>query len=464
MMDADELRSLCQRIRARNRTAGAPEGSPDVDDDLVTRIEADVQAYRTKYFSHPAPQLPPDPLDELLPLMGWLIYEASLDRLWEVETGFPALPDERRRRSEVAAALIARLANAARRLVWPEFAGRALGAIRAQALVESKRDTEDGFDNAWILHNEADEKYLSFKDTLGDSAERTRFAVLLDEVFLQLALAETGTACRTAERVIGRWAEDFTVGDPEQDRRESEDWTQKLVPRLIEGIETGERALETARRIRADPGFVTRVTEHRMTLATALRNPSIMTCRANLLTYSMCPEMDRLRRRPPAGYDTWADFQARLLERFDAAYELLIEPVSKADGSPWPLNDDHRRSLVQICLHLGLVTPGHRLVHEFTIDDTLTLDVLDDDAVEAMSRWLAAPGDNGRQRGDANIVGSSSKPDFNHAVEACRTDRGAAADYHGWRRRWPQLDRYADEPGRRDRLASLLSSTVPGIS
>ena len=445
MMDAEELRSLCLRVRARKRAAGAPEDSPDVDEALVESIEADVREYRAKFYQPPFPQRPPEPLAEVLPLMGWLIYEASLDRLWDVETGFPALPDRYRAESAAAAALIGRLANAARRLVWPEFAGRALGAIRAQALVESKRDTEDGFDNAWILHDEADEKYLSFRDTLGDDPAGTPFALVLDEVFLQLALAETGTACRTAERVIGRWAEDFTTGDAEVDRQESEDWTQKLVPRLIEGVETGERALQTAIRIRADPGFVLKVTAERMTLNTALRNPSIMTCRAILLAYSMCPEMDRLRRRPPAGHGTWADFRKNLIERFDAAYLLLIEKVWKADGSPWPLNADHRRSLVQICLHLGLVTPGHRLPENFPVDDDLTLDLLDDAAVEEMSAWLAATGENGRQRGDANIIGSSSKADFNRSVEACRTDTGAAADYHLWRSRWPQLDRYAAE-------------------
>lgn len=456
MMEADELRSLCASIRARSRADGVPDGSPAVDDVLVKRIEQDVQAYRTTYLTENVPQLPPEPLDELLPLMGWLIYEASLDRLWEVETGFPALSEDRRLASEAAAALIARLATAARKLVWPEFAGRALGAIRAYALVQSKCDTEEGFDNAWILHNEADEKYLSFLDTLGDDPRRTRFALILDEVFLQLALAETGTACRTAERVIGRWFEDFATGDPDRDRRELAEWTQKLVPRLIEGIETGERALATAVRIRDKHGFAARVDVDRMTLATAFRNPAIMTCRAVLLTYSMGPEMDRLGRRPPVGYDSWADFHARLLERFDAAYEMLIAPVEKADRSPWPLNADHRRSIVQICLHLALVVPRHRLPEAFRVDDTLTLDTIDDDAVEAMSAWLAAPGDNGRQRGDANIIGSSSKADFNRSVEACRTDAGAAADYHRWRCRWPHLDRYADEPGRLARMARLL--------
>jgi hypothetical protein len=464
MLDAEAIRSLCLAIRARNKASGVPDGSPEVDDALVTLIEQEVQEYRTRYYTGQVPQLPPEPLAELLPLMGWLIYEASLDRLWEVATGFPTLPDERRRAdSKTAAKLIVRLAGAARGLVWPEFAGRALGAIRAYALMESKRDTEDGFDNAWVLHNEADEKYLSYLDTLGNDPSRTRFALLLDEVFLQLALAETGTACRTAERVIGRWTEDFATGNAERDRSESEDWTQKLIPRLLEGVETGERALETASRIKRDHKFVARVDEERMTLATAFRNPAIMTCRAILLAYSMFPEMERLRREPPAGHDSWDHLRADLLDRFDKAYELLTGEVNKADGADWPLNADHKRSIVQICLHLALVVPRHQLVRALQVDNTLTLDVIDDDAVEAMSAWLAAPGENGKQRGDANLIGSSSKPDFNTSVEACRTDSGAAANYHEWRCRWPRLDRYIDEPNRATQMRRLLGCAAePG--
>ena len=378
MMSADELRTLCSRIRVLSRAAVVPDEGQLVTEALVRQIETDVRDYRTKFLTRPAPQLPSEPLRELLPLMGWLIYEASLDRLWDVETGFDALPAGRREKSEIAAGLIRRLANAARRLVWPEFAGRALGAIRAEALVASKLDTEEGFDTAWILHDEADQKYLSFKDTFGNNPQRAAFVVLLDEVFLQLALGETGTACRTAERVIGRWAEDFTQADPEATKR------------------------------------------------------------------------DRLRRMPPAGCETWATYQHDLLQRFDQAFPALLEPVAKADGSPWPLNPDHRRSLVQLCLHLALVTARHRLPQQVRVDDELTLRILDDESVEAMSRWLAAAED------DANIVGSSSKPDFNSSVEACRKDAGAAASYREWRCRWPRLDRYADEDGRRDRIAQIL--------
>jgi hypothetical protein len=433
-----------------------------VDDRLVGRIEADVREYRSGFLTRPAPQLPPPRLRELLPLMGWLIYEASLDRLWEVQTTFQDRQGAARDESLAAAALIRRLANAARELVWPEFAPRALGAIRAQALVESKRDTEAGFDAAWILHNEAEERYRSLVDTHGSDPDRDRYVLALDEVFLQLALAETGTACRTAERVIGRWAEDFRQDDPEADRRESERWTQRMFAQLVEGTEIGERALATARKIKKGPGFVYRVTQERLTLATGLRNPAIMTCRAILLAYSLCPEMKRLGRIPPADATDWATFQKGLLDRFDQAFPALLAPVYKEDHSPWALNPDHLRSLVQICLHLALLTPRHVLTKSVVVDDGLTLRTLDDIAVEEMSAWLATLV-KGKQRGDANIVGSSSKPDFNASVEACRRDSGAAANYEGWRIRWFELDRYAAEPGRRARIAAIFGVDEAGI-
>jgi hypothetical protein len=455
MLNADEIRTLCEQIRARNAASGPPPGSPEVDEGLVDRIESDVAEYRARSLTGSKSQLPPDELRELLPLMGWLIYEASLDRLWDVPTEHDKLPPAEREKVTTAAGFIRRLANACRGLVWPEFAPRALGAIRAEALTESKRDTETGYDNALLLHQEADEKHRVLSDTLGRMPDRERFQTALDEVFLQLALAETGTACRVAERVLGRWAEEFRQPDPEADKRQSERWSQKMFTQLTAGIEIGERALEKALEIKKSPGFVRRVTEDRMTLPTALRNPSIMTCRAILLVYSMCPDISRMGRTPPGNAQSWEDYQRELLGRFDKAFAALLEPVSKADGSEWPLNADHLRSLAQICLHLGLVAPAHVLTQAVRIDDKLTLHKIDDDAVEQLSAWLATEV-NGKIRGDANTIGTASKPDFVRSVEDCRKDPGAAADYRGWRRRWFILDRYAAAEGRRDRIEQAL--------
>lgn len=382
--------------------------------------------------------------------MGWLIFEASLDRLWEVKAQFERLEGPDGETSREAAALIRRLANAGRALVWPEFASRLLGAIRAEALVESKRDTEAGYDAAYILHQEARERHSSYEGTLGG-----RLTLELDEVLMTLALAETGTACRTAERVIGRWDQDFRQEDPGLDEDQSQRWTQRLFKQLVDGIEIGAHAIADGTRIRDTLGLVDEVTETRLTLVTGLRNPTIMTCRAILLAYSMCPEMERLGRVPPAPAETWPDYQRQLLERFDKAFPTLLLPVLKPNGDVWPLNAEHSRALVQLCLHLGLVTPRHPLREPVRVDDELTLTVLDDDAVERMSAWLATEVD-GRQRGDGNTIGTASKPDFIRSVEACRQDSGAAARYREWRIRWFELDRYAKDPGRRDRIDEIL--------
>ncbi|WP_326557483.1 hypothetical protein [Micromonospora sp. NBC_01796] len=455
MMTADELRTLCTGIRARSAEGGPPPDSPEVDAGLVGLIEADVEEYRARFLVDPVPEEPPEPLRKLLPLMGWLIFEVSLDRLWEVKTRFETLRGAEGEASRVAASLIRRLSDAGRALVWPQFAPRLLGAIRAQALVESKRDTEAGYDAAYILHQEARERHRSYDGSLRDGPLRDRLALDLDEVLLTLALAETGTACRTAERVIGRWDQDFRAEDPDQDRDESERWTQRMFAQLVEGIEIGTRALADGRRIKATLGLVDGVTETRLTLVTGLRNPAIMTCRAILLAYSMCPQMELLGRIPPAPAETWPEYQRHLLDRFDATFPTLLLPVSKPNGEPWPLSADHSRSLVQLCLHLGLVTPRHPLHDPVRVDDELTLTVLDDDAVERMCAWLATEVD-GKQRGDANTIGTASKPDFISSVEACRRDTGAASDYRRWRSRWFELDRYAGEDGRRTRIDEIL--------
>ena len=394
-------------------------------------------------------------------MLGWLIYEASLDRLWTVRPGWESLPDRAGEPSQVAAGLIARLADAARELPWPEFAPRAVGAVRALALVESKRDTEASYDAAWVLHQEARNRHASYRDSHGDHPDRDRYLLDLAEVQLQLALAETGTACRTAERVIGLWAEELAGPDPEWGRRESMRWTQRMFRELSDGAATGELALAVAERIEAGPRFVHRVDERRLTLVTGFRNPAIMTCRALLLMYSMCPEMRALGRRPD-GFERWEDFQADLRKRFDRAFGYLRRPARREDGADWPLSPDHRRSMVQLCLHLALLTPDHQLDRELPVDGELRLHRLDDPAAEAMSAWLAAtlddPEGGTRQRGDANTIGSASKPSFIASVEACRRDAGAAANYRDWRRRWSTLDRYADRPGRRQRIERILAT------
>jgi hypothetical protein len=442
---AEQISALAEGVRHRTQP---------IDDELVTGVERDVQAYCVILAKNPQ-ELPPDDLLEPLRMTGWLIYEASMGQLWGIPPAFELLPGEAGEKARADAKRIIRLANAARQLPWPEFAPRALGAIRAHALVESKRDTELGFSAAYVYHQDARKKQKSFLDSHTSDPNRKQYALELSEVQLQLALGETGTACRNAERVLGRWAEELEKGEEAAwTADDSERWTKRMFHQLYDGIATGEHALSVAKEIEIEPGFTFEVDADRLAMPTAYRNPAIMTCRAILLVYSMCPEMQGYGEEP-IGPGSWADFQAGLIQRFRSAFDDLRRPVYKEDGSEWPMLFDHLRSMVQICLHLGLLLPEHELSQPLVVDDTLTLHCLNDDAVVAISEWLTTEVD-GKQRGDGNIIGSASKPSFIESVEACRTDTGTGADYRLWRWRYFALDRYAGTTGRRDRMKSIL--------
>ena len=226
---------------------------------------------------------------------------------------------------------------------------------------------------------------------------------------------------------------------------------------LSEGVTTGEEALDLVATIEADHGLVTRVDENRMVLGTAYQNPAIMTARAALLMLSICPEMERLGRRPAFGHPSWQDLIDDLLGRFEHAYRRIERLGAGPDNKLMPLISSHQRSLIQLRLHLALVAPGHSLPATLRFAPCLELDVLDDDAVEALSSWLAETGDNGRRRGDANVIGSATKPGFIRSVDACRTARGVRDGYRQWRQRWFELDRYANEEGRRARVDHALN-------
>ncbi|GAA4735580.1 hypothetical protein [Phytohabitans rumicis] len=455
----DELRERAVALRERRAAADA---------DLVRRIASDVEEYRGHVGERRTPE-PPEELTQRLWLMGWLIYEASWEAVQRVEPAFESLGGQRQEDSAAAYELIARTADAARGLPWPEFAPRALGAVRAQALAASKRDTPIGYDEAWILHDEARETHDNFSaahagvrgpkdESPGDPDHpRARYLLALDELVLQLALAETGTACRTAERVIGRWSEE--VAEAGGDWTENDDalWTQKLFRQLHRGLRYGEQALEIADEIRDRHRFAAKVDEDRLALKTAYQNPGIMTARAGLLVLALCPEMERLGRDPVDGYDTWQLARKAMLARAAHAYAKIGE--RDEDGEPVPLNKAHQRSAVQLRLNFAIQAPGYAPAREPLFDPDLERDPLDGAALEALSGWLAEEVD-GRQRGDANVIGSATMPSFIRSVEAGQVAFGAPAGYRDWRRRWPQLDRYVHESGRAERVARALDASA----
>jgi hypothetical protein len=456
----EQLRDRCYAVRAQTDLMARGKPGPDAgvvipltaDDVLAAEIDLDIEEYRDLYAKARAggsvedAQAPPEDLAELLWLMGWLIYEASWQRVQDIPPSFESLAGERRERSEAVARLVRRFADQARTLPWPHFAPRALGAIRADALASSKRDTAQGYGEAATLHREAYERYQSYREIHGDRPDRERYRLGLQEVLLQLALAETGTACRTAERVIGRWSEELEAENPLWRAQDETFWVQVMFKDLVAGVAIGGLALREAAEIERNHGFSQNgVTEDRLALPTAFRNPGIMTARAALLVLALGQEMERLGHEPEFGCTTWADVRDALLGRIKDAYRAIEKPVLDTDGRPTLLIPAHQRALLQIRLNLALLVPGYDLASRLEFEPCLVANPLDDNAVEALSKRLADGYTDGKERGRGNLMASAAMPAFIRSVEACRAVYGVDHGYREWRQRWAILGRYASE-------------------
>ena len=276
-------------------------------------------------------------------------------------------------------------------------------------------------------------------------------------MLLQLALAETGTACRTAERVIDRWDQEFTDGDVD-DLEDEEQWVQRMYRALSEAIEIGGRALRAARHIKEKYGLVYKVDQYRLALVTGYRNPGIMTARAALLALALAPAMEHLRRHP-TGAPTWRQERERLVDRFTAAYREIGRPVFDQDGKLVPMVLDHQRALVQLRLTLALLLPGRSLPTREPFDPCLQRDPLDDEAVRQLSEWLAKEPSNGGPH-HGNTIGAALLPLFIQSVVALRSLTGDGDGYRAWRIEWFELGRHSAEPGRRQRVEAALANAA----
>lgn len=447
VMSAERLEELCLALRRREI---------ECDDEIVAAIEADAAAYRRE----PAPQLPPEDVAELLPLMGWLMYEASWSAVQGIPNGFTETGGEALARAREKHEWVLRIANASRVLPWPEFAPRALGALRALALAESKGDTQESYDRAQDLHQEARERHGSY---LTYHQENRDISQAYDEILVQLWLAEAGTACRIAERVVDRWAEEFAADDPETDRQRREERVQIVFSDLAEGAARGEEALAAAERV-AEDGFVDEPTKDKLLMPTSFVNPGIMTARAVLLMLALSPEMQRLGYFPLGDDDSWDESREKLRERFDSAYEYIERPVFNSRNEPQEPRGDLKLAVVQIRLAAALLMPGRRLPSRLTFAPCVRHEVLDDDAIEAMSAWLTevAVDRNGqeKQRSTLRGFGGAIMPNFFDGVEECRVAFGGKPGYRDWRARWFILDKYAAEAGRGERLSTILGRPV----
>jgi hypothetical protein len=398
---------------------------------------------------------------ERLRLMGWLMYETTWTALQQMPHRFRQEGGEAGRKAQERYDVIVRVTNAARRLPWPEYAVLALGAYRALALAESKHDNEEAFLKAQSMLDEAREAHADFQTYhLGRNLDELhRDLRALDEIFLQLALAETGTACRTAEMVIDRWLEEFAPKGADAD-----DYLLKLYRQIVKGIEVGEQALEVADRVKERHGFVDEVSEEGIALPTSFINPGVMTARAILLLLALSPEMERLGLFPLGNDNSWDESRRNLVKRFDDAYAYIERPIEKSSGERVELRPDLQIAVVQMRTAAGLLIPGHELPSTLGFAPCLSHRVLDDAAVEEMSTWMTETitDSHGRttQRTTFRGFGGSSMPNFIEGAETCRDAFGGAPGFKAWRARWFVLDKLAGEPGRAAAVSQILGLPV----
>jgi hypothetical protein len=448
----DELKELCLGLRRKN---------VDCDEAVIAVIEEEIDQYRRREQT----QLPPRDVEEVLPLLGWLIYEASWRALPAIPNGFRQKGGEALRTATENIEYITRCANAARGMPWPEYAPRALGAIRSQALAASKVDTEESYVDAQVLHLEGRTRHAQILAYHRKRAtdERDHYLRSLDEILSQLALAETGTACRTAERVIDRWAEEFASADPAENQQRQDAQVQLVFQQLTDGAEIGSEALKALARVSDLHGFKDEEPdEEGLALRGWFMNPGIMTARALLLLLALSPEMERLGYFPMGEDDTWQRSRERLRDRFVEAYEYIDRPVLNANGETVPPRDDLELAIVQIRIGAGLLLPGLRLPSRQTFASCLAHEILDGAAVEELSKWLTAPvPEKGlAQRSRYRGIGAAIMPNFINGMEACRADFGGEPAYRAWRARWFVLDKYGREPGRQQEAERVLGRPV----
>jgi hypothetical protein len=431
------------------------------DEATIAIIEREIELYRSIVQT----QLPPHDVEEVLPLLGWLIYEASWRALQAIPNGFRQTGGEALRTATENIEYITRCANAARSMPWPEYAPRALGAIRAQALASSKVDTEESYVEAQTLHLEGRTRHAQIlayhRGRTTD--ERDIHLRALDEVLSQLALAETGTACRTAERVIDRWAEDFASADNTEDQQRQDAQTQLVFQQLSDGADVGGEALKALARVADLHGFKgEEPDEEGLALQGWFINPGIMTARALLLLLAFSPEMERLGYFPMGDDDTWQQSRAHLRDRFVEAYGYIERPVLNTQGETVPPREDLKLAIVQIRIGAGLIMPGLHLPSRQTFASCLSHEILDDAAVEELSVWLTepVPEKNLEQRSRYRGIGAAIMPNFINGAEACRVAFGGEPGYRAWRARWFVLDKYGREPMRRGVTEQVLGRPV----
>ncbi|GAA4758649.1 hypothetical protein [Gordonia alkaliphila] len=438
---ADDLREVCDTLKKRDAKRAALTAA------LPTIRESYDHVRRVSFEMTDAAEInelvvPPDELVVELRLLGWAIYEATRVAVNDIKPAYAALERAEQEVSLAAVEQIKELAHLAQTLPWPEFSLRALGAVRCLALAHSKKDTVDGYVDAWLIHEALDKLVTRRTDEINsgvwsDSPHQPDLKGDAYELAEQHHLAQAGTACREPELDLCRWVEWVESGLRDDD--DQDETIIRLSLRLQLGIMSGERAMDLVDTVVDEYEIPANKDEKRLLGPNSKQNPAIMTARAYLLLLPMCPRLADYELPPPGEVEGWDEYTQELIRGFEKAYAQIEEAHPRLLTHSRSLDPAHLRSIIQLRLTYLLLFPGRRLGTELAAAEVGEGCDLDD--LDSLSAWLAG------QRADANVIGSVNMPEYLLGIDELRGDE----EYRVWRERWPMLDRFGDEPGRDER-------------
>lgn len=318
-------------------------------------------------------------------------------------------------------------------LPWRAWSPLSVLAFRSLALIYSK---QDDYERAWGAHEDAKQAVERHRS----EAVTEVVGAMLDDVYQQLWLSESGTGCRELEWYLREGVAEH-----------HDDPAAELLA-LIASVDPIDRAIASARQAwditqRIDAaGRLGRKSEYRLLHRGSYRQPGVMGARACLLKMVLCEVMCQARHPPPDDRPSWAEQAQNAFWQFFDFYRLAEDPrdaLATSDDDYVPILDEHQRSLVQHLLMFAVLFPDQPFEPRRQVPASLNVTVLDAAALEALSEELLNWKVGGEPRpAGANTIGQSISPMFNAAVDKVRSSvRYVGPTYREWRLRYPTLDR-----------------------
>lgn len=450
-LNAEECRQLASSASELARTPIGELASGA--ENFATGIESTVD-----YVSAALEDGVDEVLDELLWDLGWVVYELS----WAFASRIRAQSDttEERRLGDV----VLRLANSVERLERPDRAPRAGGALRAHALVLSKRNTDRGYELADAQHAAADRWIDRIRRTArGDE----RLALACDELVVQFETAKAGTACRQVETFL---CEPGRLKQGASARAVMRATAASARAAICAGI----LALQAFNRLPPAAGMHRR---ERLLLPQWPRQPANMAGRAHLLIVACLSELDAMNEPwAPYSSELWslhadhfgaelaqpADFETEIgLHRASVAQfiEIAESAVVDAFGASPSIKETDVAETARVRLHLHVQFPS---ISAPTVDPRIPYaEAAEGRSADGANSFTLDPGSNSRivlglsswlrkQKQDANVIGSAKHSAWLSGMLKLRTIDAAEAgmavdtdlfDYDEWRQRYPELAR-----------------------